>query len=146
MESADQLCYGCLFHSKVNTLTILPYFTILEFKFVVSRESQGFKFFLHTDIKRVRREDNVKISCQTNDPKANVTLETRNKLGTRLIQTGQNFTILNILPSDNKYYSCKAFNGTASIKLGLGSFMVLPGQFFVLFFFSYIFDMFSLYS
>ena len=84
-------------------------------------------------VRNVHREDDVKISCQTNDPKANVKLKSENDIGKRLIQDGQNFTIQRIQVSDNKAFICVAENGSAIINLKLGSLHVNTGKMFCFF-------------
>ena len=97
---------------------------------MVTRASEKFlkhrfgNFYMRT----AHRDDNVKISCQTNDPSATVNLTTENELGKRLIKNGQTFTIRNIELSDNKAYTCVANNGSQRITLLLGSMLIKKGK------------------
>ena len=105
------------------------------FKFLISSATEGFLPPLYptkANIKyrKVNREDDVTISCQTNDPNAVVSLDGLKYNGAhRLVQSGQNFTIKNVTMNDRKTLTCRANNGSMTIRLKLGSLLVRIGEF-----------------
>ena len=103
-------------------------------------ERLGFqtKSFEPFGFKRVNLEDNFNISCQTNDPSANVTLLHKLKPTSEglsvllnptgyIKQIGQHFQFSKVKLSDAGIYVCAAENDKEAIRLSKGRLMVRPG-------------------
>ena len=90
-------------------------------------------------IKFVNKGDAVVFACDTNDPKATVTLARRHSTSqpytsaktwfdSRIEKVGQTFSVHELWLSDSAYYECTANNGGKEIKLYLGQLFVSNGN------------------
>ena len=126
------------FHMRSASHIQKPPIQNIDNIFVLERLGFETKSFEPFGFKRVNLEDNFNISCQTNDPSANVTLlhklkPTSEGVSVLLRPTGhikqidQHFQFSKVKLSDAGIYVCAAENDKEAIRLSKGRLMVRPG-------------------